>query len=285
MSKKFNYYDRTKLFEARESGLSDTELKRRFGITDNRTLRRHLRLAEQEERALHVNLEILKDAKANHLAEIRTLIEKWQLTLVTPQIYEVYQGTLLPMRDVEAHPLFGSLREHLPFPTLWRDYSIFSSKISQYLEACKKLREEIRESWVIQDTELASFEEPILRLIAGKDKELRYELYIATGHELKQFKYQVLVVNATDVVRGRESAGQQFKKLNHEQCSKETLPTEYQKVADNISKIYASQTAKLFETLRKLETKLNKSLQEILLRHDHIMYTCKLCPGQPRLSR
>lgn len=286
MSKRFNYYDRKKLFEARESGLSDTELKRRFGITDNRTLRRHLKLAEQEERALLVNLEILKDAKANHLSEIRNLIEQWQVTLVTPQIHEVYPGTSSAIHGVEVHPLYGSLREHLPFPTLWRDYSLFRSKISQYLETCKELRVGIRQSWKFQDAELApSFEEPILRLVAGRDKALRYELHIGVGHELKEFKYQVLVVNGTEVVCGRESAGQEFKVLNHEQCSKEALPAEYQKVADSIYETGASQAKQLFQALKELEAKLHESLQEIQLRHDHIMYTCKLCPGQPRLSR
>jgi hypothetical protein len=285
MSKRFNYYDRKKLFEARESGLSDTELKRRFGIKDNRTLRRHLKLAEQEERALLVNLEFLKDAKANHLAEIRTLIEQWQVTLVTPQIHEVHPGTSSPIHGVEADPLYGSLREHLPFPTLWRDYSLFRSKISQYLETCKELRVGIRECWKFQDTELApSFEEPILRLVAGRDT-LRYELYIVVGNELKEFKYQVLVVNGTEVVWGRESRVQKFKVLNHEQCSKEALPAEYQKVADSIYETGASQAKQLFQALKELEAKLHESLQEIQLRHDYIMYTCKLCPGQPRLSR
>ena len=286
MSKRFNNYDRRKFIEARQSGLSDTELKGRFGITDDRTLRRHLKLAEQEEQTRFVNLEILKDAKRAHLAEIRTLIEQWQVALVTPQIPVVYPGTSSPIHDVEARPLFGSLREHLPFPTLWRDYSLFRSKISQYLETCKELRERIRERWKFQDTELTpSFEDPILRLVAGRDKKLRYKLCISVGHELKEFKYQLLVVNDTEVVRGRESASQQFRVLNHEQSSKEALPAEYQKVADSIYKTGASQAKQLFQALRELEVRLHESLQEIQLRHDHIIYTCKLCPGQPRLSR
>lgn len=286
MAKKFGYYERKKLFQARESGLSDTELKRQFGITDDRTLRKNLKLAEQEQQISLVNLEILKDAKANHLAEIRTLIEQWQAALITPQIHEVYPGTSSPIHVVETHPLFGSLREHLPFPTLWRDYKLFSKKILQYLETCKNLREGIRESWKIQDTELIPFfEEPILRLIAGRDQELRYQLGISVGHKLKELKYQVLVVNGTEVVRGRESAGQQFEMLDQERCIKEALPTAYQKIADSIYKIDAPQVKELFQALSELEAKLHKSLQEIQLRHDHIMYTCKLCPGQPRLSR
>jgi hypothetical protein len=286
MSKKFNTYERKKLFEARESGLSNTELKRGFGIKDNRTLERHLKLAEQEERSLLVDLEILKDAKANHLSEIRTLIEQWQVALATPQIHAVYPGTSSPIHDVEAHPLYGSLREHLPFPTLWRDHALFITKMSKYLETCKELRERIRERWKIQDTELArSFEDPILRLVDGTDEKLRYKLNIGVGHELKEFKYQVVVVNDTEVVRGRETAGQQFRMLNHEQCSKEALPDEYQKVADSIYETGASQAKGLFQALSELEAKLHKSLQEIQLRRDYIMYTCKLCPGQPRLSR
>jgi len=42
----------------------------------------------------------------------------------------------------------------------------------------------------------------------------------------------------------------------------------------------------LFNELKNdLEPKIKDSLQEILLRRDYIMYTCKLCPGQPRLLR
>ena len=42
----------------------------------------------------------------------------------------------------------------------------------------------------------------------------------------------------------------------------------------------------LFSELKNdLEPKIKDALQEILLRRDYIMYTCKLCPGQPRLLR
>jgi hypothetical protein len=286
MSKRLNYYDRKKLFEARESGLSDTELKRRFGIKDNRTLGRHLKLAEQEERTSIVNLEILKDAKADHLSEIRTLMEQWQATLVTPQIHETYPSTSSQIYDIEAHPLYSSLRKHLPFPTLWRDYSLFRSKMSQYQGTCIELRERIRKRWKFQGTELTpSFEVPILRLVADRDRKLQYRLHIRVGHELNEFKYQVLMINDLEVVRGRESSGQQLRALEHEQSSKEAMPAEYQKVADSICETGASQAKGLFQVLKKLEAKLHESLQEIQLRHDYIMYTCKLCPGQPRLSR
>ena len=46
-----------------------------------------------------------------------------------------------------------------------------------------------------------------------------------------------------------------------------------------------SSLTSLLEHLHSIETKLHGSLEEILLRRDHITYTCKLCPGQARLSR
>ena len=46
-----------------------------------------------------------------------------------------------------------------------------------------------------------------------------------------------------------------------------------------------SEIKRLLDDLKALGAKLHGSLQEVLLRRDHIMYTCKLCPGQPRLSR
>jgi len=39
----------------------------------------------------------------------------------------------------------------------------------------------------------------------------------------------------------------------------------------------------LFGDLHNLETKLQDSLEEILLRRDYIMYTCRFCPGQLRI--
>ncbi|GAI54471.1 unnamed protein product, partial [marine sediment metagenome] len=41
----------------------------------------------------------------------------------------------------------------------------------------------------------------------------------------------------------------------------------------------------LFDDLSYLETKIHNYLEEILLRRDYILYTCNLCPGEPRLLR
>ena len=86
MAKKLNFYDRRKLLEDRDKGLSNSEMKRRFGITDDRTLRRHLKLAEQEQEATAVKTEILKEAIRDHLAELRQLIENWKAGFRIPSV-------------------------------------------------------------------------------------------------------------------------------------------------------------------------------------------------------
>lgn len=84
MVKKFNYYDRKKLLQAQQSGESNSDLKTKFGIKDDRTLFRHLKLAEQEEQSKLVKVEIIKDALLNHYAEIRVLIDQWKNNFKTP---------------------------------------------------------------------------------------------------------------------------------------------------------------------------------------------------------
>ena len=46
-----------------------------------------------------------------------------------------------------------------------------------------------------------------------------------------------------------------------------------------------SQLTPLLDEIRSLEEKLRASLQEVLLRRDYIVYTCRLCPGQLRPLR
>lgn len=70
MAKKINYYDRKKLLETQLGGESNSDLKRKFGIKDDRTLFRHLKMAEQEEQTRLVKVGIIKDALLDHHAEI-----------------------------------------------------------------------------------------------------------------------------------------------------------------------------------------------------------------------
>lgn len=235
MAKRLSYYDRKRLFEAMQSGLSNTKLKDKFGIADNRTLSRHLRMAEQEEEAKVVKMEILKDALVDHLAEVRTLIGKWKGSLSTPGVDSMYfDMPPTPTQNIEANPLFGSLKGHLPFPTLWRNYANWKTKVRAYIDGCQKVMREIGE------TEKRSVTEDIFK-VWGAESTTKA---IGLSEPLKRMRKK------------------------------------YREVAEADSDLKT-----LLEQLKPIEIKLHESLQEIQLRHDHIVYTCKLCPGQARLSR
>jgi len=235
MSKKLSYYDRKRLYEAKQSGLSDTRLKDKFGIVDNRTLKRQLKLAEQEAESKSVKLEILKDALVDHLAEVRTLIGDWNDSLSTPLVGSIhFEMPSIPTQHIEDNPLFNSLKEHLPFPTLWRNYRSWKANVRSYIEGCQQVMKEIGEA------EKHSVPEEIFRLWGTESTTKALRLADPVYRMMAKYKE---TVEADDYLNP------------------------------------------LLEIISPIETRLHKSLQEIQFRHDHIAYTCKLCPGQPKLSR
>lgn len=227
---------RRMLLDLEEKGLSDKELKEKYNIADNRTLRKHLGLAEKEREAKEARIKILADNQAQHLAEIRTTIEQWNNTLKTPWFGKIsFETESRPAGDFEHNPLFRSLREHLPFPTLWRDYSSWTDKVEKYINDCKSLLEETRQ-------EAINSPDPEINKIASDIGSIQTAEAIALVKPLQEI-----------MKRYREKV--------------------------------ESQLTPLLDEIRSLEEKLRASLQEILLRRDYIVYTCKLCPGQLRPLR
>ena len=279
MARKFNYYDRKKLLQAQQSGESNSDLKTKFGIKDDRTLFRHLKLAEQEDQSRVVKVEIIKDALLGHHAEIRVLIDQWKNTPRTPRPDEVYPGTISHMETIKANPVFISLREHLPFPTLWRNYLVYVKKLDDYIAGCNNLREEGAKkvkSWNGVEDVLENVAQPILRKIAEGEVAIKLKPYEFKPSEQSNYPDKT-VTNADGI-----SIFTVLKETNSAYSEKQ-----YQDYSDAL---LAGETgtnlAALFSELKDdLEPKIKDSLQEILLRRDYIMYTCKLCPGQPRLLR
>jgi len=224
------------LLDLEEKGLSDKELKEKYNIVDNRTLRKHLGLAEKEREAKEARIKILADNQAQHLAEIRIMIEQWKNNLATPWFGKIsFETSSRPTGDFEHNPLFRSLREHLPFPTLWRDYSSWTDKVEKYMNGCKSLLEETRQ-------EAINSPDPEINKIANDIGSIQTAEAIALVKPLQEMmkRYRAKV---------------------------------------------ESQLTPLLDEIRSLEEKLRASLQEILLRRDYIVYTCKLCPGQLRPLR
>jgi len=235
MTKKLNQYDRKRLLQEQQSGASKTNLKGIFGIKDNRTLERQLKLAMEEEQVWIAKSEIIKEVLVAHFAEVNTLIGELKTNISTPRVGSIYYGMpFIPTQNVENNLLFDSIKEHLPFPTLWRDYATWKNRVRAYIEGCQK----------------------IMRKVGKAEKRsMSVNIYKQWG---------------TESINDTQGLSEPLNRMMRR----------YKKVVETDSGIKS-----LSERLTSIESKLHMNLQEIQLRRDHIMYTCKLCPGQSRLSR
>jgi len=296
MAKKLNPYNRRKLLEARERGLSESEMKRQFGITDDRTLRRHLKLAEQEQEGRVVKTEILKEAIRDHIAELRQLIENWKAGFRIPSVTGPPSTMTSSMEFPHSNRLFACLKDHLPFPTLWRDYNQWEAKYRSYIDNCDKLREEIQREATTRTllhfmddnvtlSHLSSqFIDWILRQVEyklRKGSEGRFEF------RWKYYKVEIDKQPAEVKQMFVYPGGQTFLEiLNQPEVNKEFYEKECLELLYScLEGETVANLLTLFDDLHYLEPKIHNSLEEILLRRDYILYTCNLCPGRPRLLR
>jgi hypothetical protein len=279
MGKRLNYSDRKKLIEARDKGSTDAQIKTQFGFKDDRTLRRHMRLAEHEQEARSVRVEIVKDALSSHLAEIGTLIEEWKRSIVAPPVYQVSFATISPKDRIESSDLFRSLRAHLPSPTLWRDYTVWKNKLDEYIGNCGRLRQDVEQEagkWGRVRRLTENFSEPIFKRL----HEMQLEELKAPDHTFSRMvesvnrqgrpvpEFEILLVDGIRVMEAEDALAyeERYKALS------QNIPTRGAALA-----LIAQ-----YRDLKMLEPKIHEALRDILIRRDYIMYTCKLCPGQSR---
>lgn len=157
----------------------------------------------------------LQEAKKKHLKRIEKLIINWINCLEIQPIHLVAKG--IPSRTdvMKNEPLFPCLKKHLPSRNLWQNFFEWDSKANEYLKTCKELRSQIKESWKIEGTEPTEyFAEPILEMIAGDKKELQYRIDIIIDHTLEEVRYQKLVIDGTEVIRGLETLRGGYYKWN-----------------------------------------------------------------------
>ncbi len=294
MAKKLTIFDRGKLLKARERGLTDSEIKAQFGITDDRTLRRHLKLAEQEQEARGVKTEILKEALRDHLAELRQLIETWTGVIRIQPVTVLPSVMAYSMESLHSNRLFDCLKGHLPFPTFWRDYNQWEAKYKSYIINCEQLRKEIeKEATEKLGLPFADDTSNFSRLASGLMKWILREVeYKLQRWDEKEFEllwnyYKVAIDNQPVEARhmfvypdgeklleifGKHEVNNEF----YEKSGRELLY--FCLKSGTVASLLT-----LFDDLRYLQTKIHNSLEEILLRRDYILYTCNLCPGEPRL--
>lgn len=295
MAKKLNPNDRRKLLEARDRGLSNSEIKRQLGITDDRTLKRHLQLAEQEQEARAVKTEILKEALRNHLAEIRRLIQSWKAGIRIQPVTDPLRGMTDSIESLHANRLFDCLKGHLPFPTLWRDYNQWETRWRSYTDNCSKLREEIqREATARMSLDFmddnATVSHLSSRLINWILRQVEHKLKKVSekGFEFLWEDYKVEIdKQPAEVKRMSVYPGEELLEIvNQHEVNKEFYEKECRELLYACLKNETvANLLTLLDDLRHLETKIHDSMEEILLRRDYILYTCNLCPGKPRLLR
>lgn len=280
MAKRLVYSDRKKLIEAREKGVTDAEIKAQFNFKDDRTLKHHLRLAEQEQDARSVKIEIIKDALASHLAQIGTLIEEWKRSIEAPPIHRACLNTTLPADRIESDDLFRSLRAHLPSPTLWRNYSVWKSNLEKYIGSCKRLRHDMEQeagSWAQVRRLTDNFSDPILRRLGetyGKNLEETLHTFSRMVESVNRQgrpvpEFEILLVDGIKVMEAEDALG---------------YSERYTALSDNVlTRGESGAIITQYRELKTLEPKIHGVLRDILIRRDYIMYPCKLCPGQAKL--
>lgn len=279
MAKKISYLDRKKMLESQRAGASNTDLKREFNIKDNRTLSRHLEMADQEEQLRTVQIEIIKEAIEAHHKDIRSLVQQWKTNMRTHRPDEIYPNVAILNKDLKDDPIFPCLRDHLPNRTLWSAYSEYERMTEEFFNLCLDLRIQVAqevEKWGDVEKITDNVAQSILKDIAegkvNKDKQLA--------------AIKVSTVNTTPDKTVVKADGMDIFTISSHTDIKE-IKRLYQKysyklvtgdVGTNISALY-------HKLKDELEPKINTLLQEILHRRDYIMYTCRLCPGQPKLLR
>ena len=284
-------------------GLSDWEVlgemqDTEFPLRKIRFMRDKRREFNATRKVLEVTLKqqvdpALVKAKEEHFAEIRSLIEVWKDAVQTPKVDETslseegYLKVPFSKHEYQFNPLFDCLKEHLPFPTLWQNHSLWINRIPDYFDNCKNLIKEITEDnrvvkWLEENPtrEECVIVEPVLRCISdralGKEPKLLNQPDPETG-ELESFM-EITTKPGT------------YKFI--ERTSKTSFTTQgtiesVVYVDPAICTYYfnrpeATHVVDLFIELRDLEIKIRESLNEILIKRDYIIHTCQLCPEQAK---
>ncbi|MBA7503432.1 hypothetical protein ES706_02042 [subsurface metagenome] len=298
MAKKITIFDREKLRKARERGLTDSEIKAQFGITDDRTLKRHLKLAEQEQEARYARMEILKDAIKDHLAELRQLIENWKAGIRIQPVTVLPRVMANSITFTQSNRLYSSLKGHLPIPTFWRQYGEWENKYKLYIANCEKLQEEIRRGALTGlKLDFASDDTSNLsHLTSGlRDWILGYVQDKFEGEDMREVKFRwkdlTISLEGGALLEGKQMFSHPKGIELLEIFNQHDVDTEFYEKGCRallgfcLSSGTVANLSTLFVDLNALEPKIHNSLEEILLRRDYILYTCNRCPGKPKLLR
>lgn len=223
---------------------------------------------------------LVQEAQRKHLDEIRNLIQEWRTTLRTPKKIESLlhlnklwaQG--IPTHGLENNRLFECVREHLPFSTLWQDYPDWVKKYLDFLDKNRSLVKQFRDELLKCEGVLGlgeGYAEPlILRIshrVPWRIPKIEKEFCPKGTREFCIRDCEILWDGDWRILYADDALA----------CGKL-----YKAVSDRLFDSEGLRIRIILRELRLLESKIRTSLQEILIKHDYINYTCRLCPGQAR---
>jgi hypothetical protein len=285
MPRKFTLEQRKRMVDRLESGASHADLKREFGIRDSRTVERQLRQAREEQALNMARADIVKESLRDHLNEVKSLIETWSLGLKAPSPPSLGRYPLSSSEEAEHTRLFQGIRQHLPFAELWKSYETFKTRWDNYLGMCEALHHEVvREA--VEKWGLTLIEKDERR--AGLTTFFSWEtldrsIKVAAGDNrpgMPRYDAAPLQPDAPE--------------LEYLQCDNRVILYSKQAMRyadDHRSMIMewarSDMVLDLVNTLgelRELEGRMHDIIEEALLRRDHILYHCRLCPGGSKLA-
>jgi len=285
MPRKFIFEQRKRMLDRLESGATYAELKREFGIRDSRTLERQLRQGREEQALSVARTDIVKESLRDHLNEVKGLIETWSLGLKAPSPPSLGRYPLSSSEEAEHTRLFQGVRQHLPIAELWKSYEAFKTKWNKYLGVCEALhREVVRkaiEKWGLTLIEKDERRAGLTTFFSWET--LNRSIKVAEGdHGTGMPRYEAAPLQP------------EAPELEYLTCDDRVIL--YSKQAMRYADDHRSMIAEwarsemvldLVNTLgelRELERRMHDLIEEALLRRDHILYQCALCPGGSKLA-
>ena len=282
---KFTVEQRKRMLERLEYGATHTDLKSEFKIKDSRTLDKQLAQAREEQALRLARTEIIKDSLRDHFAELRSVVETWLINVRAPSPPSCDRYTLRAGEETEQHRLFEGIRQHLPFPDLWKSYQDFKVRWNEYLTSCQPLHRQVvenaKEQWGLA--------------LLEKD-ELRHGLTTSFSWETLDRAIKVALGDSQAGTPNYEARplNPQAPELEYLMCGDRVILYSNQAfryaeehrlmIAEWAQSEKIVELVKLLGELEGVERRIHDIVEEALLRRDYILYSCRLCPGGGRLA-
>jgi hypothetical protein len=189
--------------------------------------------------------------------------------------------------------MFACLKEHIPIDELWHKYQQWSNNYVEYVGLLYRIRynmlDEVHNFIKSKDLgilhECEGFYELVLDciqyinvwkdILAGRPHDDRRDIIDCQPSRYKPRRFEYRVLGET----GRQTLMANGYRVLEARDALATVES-FQSFADSfLSSKEVTRLRKIYCKLRDLESSIQSSLDEILIRQDYISHTCRLCPS------